>query len=274
LVEVLAFADNDIRKHGTVLDGIAVIAPTEIFNYAPERVVIASMYEEEIRQQLEKELGLPPLMVGGTLDAYVRECRRLCAADMIDEADQIATQAAQLYDVVIVGAVRAECLLARKERRQAATELESAITALEPLPCGNMYERLVRAYNGLFDFDQARQAVQRGLLNSPRHLGIRVAEADIEMSLQNWKEAIRKFRSLITDCKDRASGYMFQRLALAHRLAGDAEGGTIIARQLRVFPKASPCYWRNSNYMYCSTAWIVLGSNRTWSPSAIGMTWC
>jgi glycosyltransferase involved in cell wall biosynthesis len=49
---VIAFADNDTRKHGSVLHGLPVVAPDTLRSQPRTRVVIASMHWPEIRKQL------------------------------------------------------------------------------------------------------------------------------------------------------------------------------------------------------------------------------
>ena len=46
------FADNDVRKHGTRVDGIEVRPPQEILESPDVSVVVASIYADEIFQQL------------------------------------------------------------------------------------------------------------------------------------------------------------------------------------------------------------------------------
>jgi hypothetical protein len=53
------FADNDVRKHGTRVDGIDVRAPREILESPDVTVVVASIYADEIFQQLVT-IGVPP----------------------------------------------------------------------------------------------------------------------------------------------------------------------------------------------------------------------
>lgn len=53
------FADNDVRKHGTRVDGIEVRPPLEILESQDVTVVVASIYADEIFQQLVG-IGVPP----------------------------------------------------------------------------------------------------------------------------------------------------------------------------------------------------------------------
>ena len=52
--EVVAFFDNDVRKHGTTLLGLPVLAPSQIDTITIDRLLIGSMYETEIRAQLRR----------------------------------------------------------------------------------------------------------------------------------------------------------------------------------------------------------------------------
>lgn len=56
--EVIAFADNDITKHGSIIDGKTVISPNEIINLEFDKVIVASQYYPDIAKQLVN-LGVP-----------------------------------------------------------------------------------------------------------------------------------------------------------------------------------------------------------------------
>jgi hypothetical protein len=53
------FADNDVRKHGTRVDGIDVRSPQDILDSPDVTVVVASIYADEIFQQLVT-IGVQP----------------------------------------------------------------------------------------------------------------------------------------------------------------------------------------------------------------------
>ena len=55
--EILCFADNDAKKHGTVFLGRRIIKPAEIPQYQFDKIVVASVYTREILPQL-KEIGI------------------------------------------------------------------------------------------------------------------------------------------------------------------------------------------------------------------------
>jgi len=65
-VEVLAVADNDPRKHGTTFMGYPVIAAADILSKPYDCIVVASVYAQEIEQQLldlgvsEADIEFPP----------------------------------------------------------------------------------------------------------------------------------------------------------------------------------------------------------------------
>lgn len=66
---IRCFADNDTRKQGTTLQGIPVIAPSEIARTDYRFVIVASMYRKEIETQLralnipeEKVLAIDPTL--------------------------------------------------------------------------------------------------------------------------------------------------------------------------------------------------------------------
>jgi hypothetical protein len=66
-VQVLAVADNDPRKHGTTFMRYPVIAAADIPSRPYDCIVIASMYAQEIQQQLlalgvdESRIEFPPV---------------------------------------------------------------------------------------------------------------------------------------------------------------------------------------------------------------------
>lgn len=52
--EFLAIIDNDVNKHGKLLNNIEVIHPNQIENFAYDKIIVASMYVDSISSQLEK----------------------------------------------------------------------------------------------------------------------------------------------------------------------------------------------------------------------------
>jgi len=54
----IAFADNDIKKHGSNFCDVPVISPEQISSLQFSVILIASMYAKEIHAQLLLELGL------------------------------------------------------------------------------------------------------------------------------------------------------------------------------------------------------------------------
>jgi len=52
--EVLAFVDNDVKKHGVNIQNIPIISPSEIAELNPDKILIASEFFEQIQQQLEQ----------------------------------------------------------------------------------------------------------------------------------------------------------------------------------------------------------------------------
>lgn len=54
LYDVLAFADNDSNKHGTQIENIPVISPSDIAALAPDKILIASEFFEQIQSQLKQ----------------------------------------------------------------------------------------------------------------------------------------------------------------------------------------------------------------------------
>lgn len=51
--EIIYFCDNDENKHGTKINGIEIISPQKLYHLKYCKVVIASMYYEEICSQLD-----------------------------------------------------------------------------------------------------------------------------------------------------------------------------------------------------------------------------
>ncbi|MEB2298497.1 LicD family protein [Lysinibacillus xylanilyticus] len=56
--EFLAILDNDINKHGKILNNVEVVSPEHISSYHYDKIIVASMYVESISKQLS-ELGIP-----------------------------------------------------------------------------------------------------------------------------------------------------------------------------------------------------------------------
>lgn len=62
-IEVLAFIDNDTRKHGTEILGIPVLGADQITTSGAEIVCVASCFVKEIVEQLTHRIGLPENMI-------------------------------------------------------------------------------------------------------------------------------------------------------------------------------------------------------------------
>lgn len=58
-VEIVALLDNDLRKQGTILDGIPIREPEEAIRKTYDGIYLLSVYALEMRRQL-LELGVPP----------------------------------------------------------------------------------------------------------------------------------------------------------------------------------------------------------------------
>lgn len=69
---IIGFADNDQRKQGSTFCGLPVHAPDEIPSLEFDRIVICSMYGDEILDQLTFQLSLPFEKIE-ILDSDVRE---------------------------------------------------------------------------------------------------------------------------------------------------------------------------------------------------------
>jgi len=52
-IEVIAFSDNDAKKHGTSLDGITIVKPADIPGMDYDFIIIASVHAPAILRQLE-----------------------------------------------------------------------------------------------------------------------------------------------------------------------------------------------------------------------------
>lgn len=56
--EYLAIVDNDVNKHGLLMNNIPIISPENIVQYEYDKIVVASMYVDSIRKQLV-DLAVP-----------------------------------------------------------------------------------------------------------------------------------------------------------------------------------------------------------------------
>ncbi|MDU0355713.1 LicD family protein [Paraglaciecola aquimarina] len=52
--DVLAFVDNDSKKYGANIEGIPIVSPTDIAALAPDKILIASEFFEQIEKQLHQ----------------------------------------------------------------------------------------------------------------------------------------------------------------------------------------------------------------------------
>ncbi len=57
-IEILAFLDNNPKKHGQKLMGKEIVSPDCIFKYNYDAILICSVYEEEIYEQLVYKIGI------------------------------------------------------------------------------------------------------------------------------------------------------------------------------------------------------------------------
>ena len=57
--KILAFTDGDVVLWSTELFGIKIISPDEINNYDYDKIVVATLYYDEVISKLENELGIP-----------------------------------------------------------------------------------------------------------------------------------------------------------------------------------------------------------------------
>lgn len=56
--DIIAVADNDEKKFNTLLEGIKIINPKEIFKYDYDKIIITSMYFNPIQKQLTSEYNI------------------------------------------------------------------------------------------------------------------------------------------------------------------------------------------------------------------------
>lgn len=56
--EYLAIVDNDVTKHGLLMNNIPIISPENIAQYDYDKIIVASMYVDSIRKQL-LDLAVP-----------------------------------------------------------------------------------------------------------------------------------------------------------------------------------------------------------------------
>lgn len=80
--DVIAFADNDSRKHGKELLEVPVVGAEQISKLAPDAVLIASMYSLEIEQQLLRlghdQSKIVALPIAGEPDAFRKALSKVC----------------------------------------------------------------------------------------------------------------------------------------------------------------------------------------------------
>lgn len=57
--DVLAFVDNDLQKHGSVLFGKNIISAAAIAEYDYDFIIISNIHGESVRQQLTRDLNIP-----------------------------------------------------------------------------------------------------------------------------------------------------------------------------------------------------------------------
>jgi hypothetical protein len=60
---IIAFSDNDVRKHGKSLMRRPIVSPAAISSLSFARLFIASAYSAQIMPQLMNELGIDPMKI-------------------------------------------------------------------------------------------------------------------------------------------------------------------------------------------------------------------
>jgi len=73
---IAGFLDNDAKKHGSDFLGLPVRGADELLRESFDEVHLASMWSKEIRQQLEKELGISPEKIVDLPKAYLKRSLR------------------------------------------------------------------------------------------------------------------------------------------------------------------------------------------------------
>lgn len=73
-IKIVGFVDNDSKKWGEKIDGIPIIAPSEIAQASYDYICIFSMWKNEICQQLEEELCIPHERVRDFFQSYFVNC--------------------------------------------------------------------------------------------------------------------------------------------------------------------------------------------------------
>lgn len=58
--ELVAFADNDKRKHGLTLNGYPIVSAAALRSLPVDKIVVASAYGLQIHRQLVYEENIPP----------------------------------------------------------------------------------------------------------------------------------------------------------------------------------------------------------------------
>ncbi|MCG3148405.1 MAG: hypothetical protein PCFJNLEI_01848 [Verrucomicrobiae bacterium] len=91
---IVAFCDNNPQKHGTRIDNVPVIAPRQLKESTYDRLVIASMFLNEIRTQLVNEIGIPPDRIEA-LPSYI--CLIGSSPDR-DVEEQTLFQVVEIFD--------------------------------------------------------------------------------------------------------------------------------------------------------------------------------
>ena len=61
--EIVAFCDNDPKKQGQTLSGLPILPPARLQDIPHDRIVIASMFGHEIKEQLVHQFGIPETLI-------------------------------------------------------------------------------------------------------------------------------------------------------------------------------------------------------------------
>lgn len=98
-VEILAFVDNDSNKWGNEIDGIAIVSPEQIKEFAYDGISIWSIYQNSILRQLVSRLNVPIEKVHDLLHLYLDIVFERYADSDDKEIDEILENMKEKEDV-------------------------------------------------------------------------------------------------------------------------------------------------------------------------------
>lgn len=200
-VEILGFADNDQRKHGSRFCGARIYAPTVLPCMGEVHVVIASMYYKEIRDQLLAQLAIPAPRILYSLDTFMLKAADLCRQWDTAGVEKLASAAGLQYGCTAKRLIYAKQAESWKDWERSIELLQSA-QAEENVKCSGFALQISLALANTYilcaNYALAESTIEEALVHDPDHWTLLKLYAEVAMFQQSWSVAAKRWSRLLS----------------------------------------------------------------------------